>query len=106
MSTTLCDWSKKKFGDIFHNVKMYEEQIHNAEEKCILDSMDSNWTNLHELNAQYIKFLKLEDSIFKQKDQLQWFKEGDTNYIYFHWIIRGKERNSLSTKLQLKVGTG
>lgn len=51
-----------------------------------------NKTLLHELNAKYIKFLKLQDSIMKQKTQLQWLKEGHTNFKYFHSLIRGRRR--------------
>ena len=36
--------------------------------------------------------MKLEASILKQKTQLQWFKEGDTNSKYFHSLIRGRRR--------------
>ena len=50
---------------------------------------DSNKSILHEIIAKYIKFLKLEDNILKQKIQLQWFKDGDTNSKYFHSMIRG-----------------
>ncbi|XP_010314574.1 uncharacterized protein [Solanum lycopersicum] len=34
----------------------------------------------------------LEDTILKQKTQLQWFKDSDKNSKYFHSIIRGKKR--------------
>nr|XP_004252203.1 uncharacterized protein LOC101264798 [Solanum lycopersicum] len=79
LAITLSGWSRNEFGDIFQKVRMYEEQVHEAEEKYILDQIDSNRSTLHELNAQYIKFLKLEDNILKQKTQLQWFKDGENN---------------------------
>ena len=46
-------------------VRMYEEQVHDAEENYILDQSESSRSSLHELNAQYIKFIKLEDTILK-----------------------------------------
>lgn len=52
MFSTLNAWSKKEFGDIFQKVKLYEEQVHKAEEKYILDPIDSKRTNLYELNAK------------------------------------------------------
>ena len=65
LSNTLSGWSKIEFGDIFQNVRMYEEQVHKAEENYISNQSDSNKSFLHEINAKYIKFLKLEDTIFK-----------------------------------------
>ncbi|XP_069145909.1 uncharacterized protein [Solanum lycopersicum] len=85
-------------------VRMYEEQVHEAEEKYILDQTNSNRSTLHELNAQYIKFLKIEDTILKQKTQLQWFKDGDTNSKYFHSIIRGRRRKLFIHKIVTENG--
>ncbi|XP_049375739.1 uncharacterized protein LOC125840542 [Solanum verrucosum] len=67
LSTTLSNWSRKEFGDIFTKVREYEERI--------------------------------EDSILKQKTQLQWFKEGDCNTKYFHSLIRGRRRKLFIHKL-------
>ena len=67
LSNTLSGWSKNEFGDIFQKFWMYEEQVHNAEEKYITNQSGSNRSILHEINAKYIKFLNLEDTIIKQK---------------------------------------
>ena len=68
---------------------MYEEQSHKAEENYITNPSDSNRSILHEINAKYIK---LEDTILKQKTHLEWSKEGDTISKYFHSMIRGRRR--------------
>nr|XP_019067280.1 uncharacterized protein LOC109119268 [Solanum lycopersicum] len=104
LSKTLSVWSRNEYGDIFQQVRMYEEQVHEAEEKYTLDQTDSNRSALHELNAQYIRFLKLEDNILKQKTQLHWFKDGDTNSKYFHSIIRGRRRKLFIHKIVNKNG--
>ncbi|XP_015160335.1 uncharacterized protein [Solanum tuberosum] len=54
---------------------------------------------LHEINARYIRFLKIEDSILKQKTQLQWFKEGDCNTKYFHSLVRGRKKRLFIHKI-------
>ncbi|KAG5599273.1 hypothetical protein H5410_030643 [Solanum commersonii] len=77
----------------------YEERVRTAEEKLIQEHSDTNRSILHELNVEYIIFLKIEDSIFKQKTQLQWFKEGDRNTKYFHSLIRGRRRKLFIHKL-------
>jgi len=99
LSNTLSSWSRNEFGDIFSKVKDYEEKVRIAEEHLIQDHNENNRATLHELNAEYIRFLKMEDSILKQKTQLQWFKEGDANTNYFHSLIRGRRRRLFIHKL-------
>ena len=82
LPNTLSTWSKEEYGDIFQNVRMYEDQVHKAEEEYIIHPNDAKISALHEINAKYIKFLKMEDTILKQKTQLQWFKYGGTNAKY------------------------
>ena len=36
LSNTLSVWSRDEFGDIFQKVRMYEEQVHNAEKTTSL----------------------------------------------------------------------
>ncbi|KAG5580250.1 hypothetical protein H5410_050877 [Solanum commersonii] len=84
LSNTLSTLSRKEFGDIFTEVKEYEEKVKTTGEQLIQDHSETNRTILHEINAKYIRFLEIEDSILKQKTQLQWFKEGDCcNVPYF-----------------------
>lgn len=65
LANTLSAWSIWKFGDIFSNFKEYEGKVKIAEEAFIWNNTDVNRAALHELNAEYIRFLKLEDSIMK-----------------------------------------
>ncbi|WMV45635.1 hypothetical protein MTR67_039020 [Solanum verrucosum] len=79
LTSTLSIWSKKEYGNIFSSVVNFEEQLKVAEEDVIQHNTKENRTKLHLIHAQYIKYLKLEASIRKQKTQFRWFKEGDTN---------------------------
>lgn len=79
LSATLSSWSKAQFRDIHAKMKPYEERIKNAEKELITLNTDVARSYLHSLNAEYIRFLKLEESILRQKSQLHWFKEGDAN---------------------------
>ncbi|WMV50120.1 hypothetical protein MTR67_043505 [Solanum verrucosum] len=99
LASTLSTWSKKEYGNIFSNVVNFEEQVKAAEEDVIQQNTEENRTKIHLINAQYIKYLKLEASILKQKTQLQWFKEGDTNSKYFHSIMRGRRRKLFIHKI-------
>ncbi|XP_055806946.1 uncharacterized protein LOC129875705 [Solanum dulcamara] len=92
VSNTLSNWSRQQYGDIFTTMKDFEEKVRNVEDSIINDNSESNRTNLSLINTQYSRYLKVEQSIFKQKTQLQWFKDGDANSKYFHAIIRGRRR--------------
>lgn len=96
---TLSVWSKKEYGDIYAKVKEHEHLIKVAEEEVITNNSETNRQKLHFINATYIKHLKLEESILKQKTQLQWFKEGDANTKYFHALMRGRRRRLLIHKI-------
>lgn len=48
-------------------MKEYEEQVRQAEEDLIVNTTDENRAKLYALNAEYIKFLKVEEFILKQK---------------------------------------
>lgn len=61
LSNTLGTWSKKDFGDIFLKVRQFGEKVKEAEEILIMRNYDINIEALHELNASYIIYLKLED---------------------------------------------
>ena len=92
LSYILSGWSKIEFGDIFQNVSMFEEWVHKDEENYMSNQSYTNRCFLHKINAKYIKFLKLEDTILTQKTQLYWFKEGDNNSKYFNSVIKGRRR--------------
>ncbi|XP_070034219.1 uncharacterized protein [Nicotiana tomentosiformis] len=90
--SALSKWSRQEYGDIFQKVKEFENKVRTAEETWAHTNLEYDRIKLHELNAQYIRHMKIEESVLKQKTQLQWFKEGDANSIYFHNLIRCRRR--------------
>ncbi|XP_070056982.1 uncharacterized protein [Nicotiana tomentosiformis] len=70
-----------------------------------LDSTGSDDSPLlMDMNAQYTRHLKLEEKVLKQKTQLQWFKDGDSNSKYFHSLIRGRRRKLYIQKIKDEDG--
>lgn len=104
LAATLSKWSRNQYGDIHARVKQYEGEVSRAEEEMLNHNNAENRANLHAVNAEYIRYLKLEESILKQKTQLQWFKEGDTNSKYFHALIRGRRRRLFIHKISNEHG--
>ncbi|XP_055822099.1 uncharacterized protein LOC129890602 [Solanum dulcamara] len=105
LATTLSDWSRNQFGDIYAKVKEYEEVVRQAEENLINMNSNDNRSKLHAINAEYIRYMKMEDAILRQKSQLHWFKEGDMNSSYFHALSRGRRRKLYIHRIQNDKGS-
>ncbi|KAG5631316.1 hypothetical protein H5410_003033, partial [Solanum commersonii] len=99
LASTLSAWSKMKFGDIYAKIKEFEERVKVAEDNLLQNNTEKHREDLHSVNADYIKYMKLEDSILKQKSQLHWLKEGGGNSKYFHALIRGRRRRLFVHKI-------
>ncbi|KAG5580343.1 hypothetical protein H5410_050970 [Solanum commersonii] len=91
LASTLSSWSKREYGDIFATVKEFEEKVRNAETEVLHNNTADNRTMLQCANAEYIKFMKMEAAILKQKTQLQWFRREILIQI-FHALKRGRRR--------------
>lgn len=102
-SKNLSDWSRNEFGDIFCKVKKYEDSVKKSKENLIQTPNESNRADLHEVNANYIRFVMVEDSIMKQTTQMHWFKKGGSNSMYFHSLIRGEGGSWLFTKFTVRM---
>lgn len=70
LSNTLSNWSRAFSGDIHVRVKDFKEKVRIAEDDMMLHNSDESRTNLHKLNVEYIKILRIEESILKPKSQL------------------------------------
>uniref|UniRef100_A0A0V0IU37 Putative ovule protein n=1 Tax=Solanum chacoense TaxID=4108 RepID=A0A0V0IU37_SOLCH len=99
LTSTLSKWSKQEYGDIFTKGREFEETIRKAKEEIMTNNADAHRQRLHQMNATYIRYLKLEENILKQKTQLQWFQEGDANTKYFHALMRGRRRRIFLHKI-------
>ncbi|OIT36737.1 putative ribonuclease h protein [Nicotiana attenuata] len=104
LCTGLSQWSRQEYGDIFQKAKEYEEKVKSAEMVWAQTNEEADRANLHDLKAQYIRYMKLEENFLKQKTQLQWFKEGDASSKYFHSLIRGRRRKLYIHKIKDEDG--
>ncbi|OIT37160.1 hypothetical protein A4A49_00689 [Nicotiana attenuata] len=91
---------RQEYRDIFCKVKEFKDKVREAEEKRAQTNNEADRAYAHEITAQYVKHLKTEEAVLKQKTQLQWFKEGDANTKYFHSLVRGRRRNLYIHKIK------
>ncbi|XP_060190441.1 uncharacterized protein LOC132619606 [Lycium barbarum] len=91
LARVLSKWSREKIGDVFATVKLLKTDICRLEEEYGADDSDTNRQALYKAQAEYIKWLKMQDSILKQKARIKWFEEGDSNTKYFYSVIEGNE---------------
>ena len=74
------------------SIRQYEERVRVAKEEIIQNNTEENRAKLHGINVEYIKFMKLEESILNYKTQLHWFREGGANSKYSPTLMRGRGR--------------
>ncbi|XP_049368153.1 uncharacterized protein LOC125833035, partial [Solanum verrucosum] len=104
VTSTLSNWSKREYGDIFTTVKEFEDTIRKSEEELMTDNNEAVRQKLHQMTGTYIRYLKMEEAILKQKTRLQWFKDGDANTKYFHAFMRGRRRRLFLHKICTENG--
>lgn len=52
-------------------MKEHEEKVRIFEEEIIMNNTDDNRAKLHAVTAEYIRHMKLEEAVLKQKAQRQ-----------------------------------
>nr|XP_009595817.1 uncharacterized protein LOC104092037 [Nicotiana tomentosiformis]XP_016483177.1 PREDICTED: uncharacterized protein LOC107803898 [Nicotiana tabacum] len=70
-----------------------------------IDSEDEeHMTELHKAQTQYTRWLKAEETMLKQKANIKWLEEGDSNSKYFHAIINERRRRLTLHKIKTQDG--
>ncbi|XP_070045848.1 uncharacterized protein [Nicotiana tomentosiformis] len=85
-------WERQDFGDIYEEPKRLEALIRSLEEAMISDLSPECRMNLSKARAEFTRFLKLQDSILRQKARVKWLIEGDDNTSFFHVIIKDRRK--------------
>lgn len=85
-------WSKNNIGEINDQVKEWEAKTELLGDLDIMNNTEQGRSDLNKGYAEYVRWLNMQDSMLRQKTQLQWFKDGDKNTKYFHSVLRTKRR--------------
>ncbi|XP_070054839.1 uncharacterized protein [Nicotiana tomentosiformis] len=99
-ASKLSSWSREVYGDIHEEPIRLEREISNLEIVLMNDSSKSNRTKLYKSKAEYIRYLKIQDSKLRQKARVKWLSEGDSNTSYCHSVIKDKRRELGIKKIQ------
>ncbi|XP_060183056.1 uncharacterized protein LOC132613011 [Lycium barbarum] len=97
---SLSTWSRRAFGDINEEPKRLETTIRKLEENSFNNNNPSNRMNLSRAKADYTKFLKLQDSVLRQKARVKWLQEGDANIAFFHGTLKNKRKRLTIQKIK------
>ncbi|XP_070040163.1 uncharacterized protein LOC142177349 [Nicotiana tabacum] len=99
-ASKLSSWSREAYGDIHEEPRRLEREISNLEMILMNDNSGGNRTKLYKSKAEYIRYLKIQDFILRQKARVKWLSEGDSNTSYFHNVIKDKRRKLGINKIQ------
>ncbi|XP_059281116.1 uncharacterized protein LOC132034772 [Lycium ferocissimum] len=97
-------WSREQIGDIHENTVKWETKLQSLEELDIQINTEQSIMEVNEAHAEYLHWMKLQDTILTQKSQCKWFEEGDNNTKYFHNILREKRRKFVFTGIKNSRG--
>ncbi|XP_019170441.1 PREDICTED: uncharacterized protein LOC109166011 [Ipomoea nil] len=94
-SMAIWKWVKDYNGNFHHKLEAARKSM-----EILRNRIDDN--GLHDFeNVQrnFIHLLQQQDSFWRQRAKLFWYKGGDSNSKYFHNMITERQRNNALSKL-------
>ncbi|XP_060200513.1 uncharacterized protein LOC132628766 [Lycium barbarum] len=79
LAKELSKWSREGIRDLLKRVKDLEKDVAAAKTAYLALDSDSDGEHFNRSKAEYIRWLKMEDSILRQKARLKWAEDGDSN---------------------------
>ncbi|XP_075103573.1 uncharacterized protein LOC142178143 [Nicotiana tabacum] len=100
----LSIWSKDTNGNIFQNIASLEKVVLVYEAQFELNPSFQNRERLMKVQANFIKYLALEEEFWKQKSRMSWFTDGDRNTKFFHAQVNGRRKRLELKRIQNSAG--
>ncbi|XP_055835057.1 uncharacterized protein LOC129903520 [Solanum dulcamara] len=92
LSIKLSQLSKNSIGDVYEQVNDWENKVQIRKEMDLNNNDFQSMEDLNKTQAESMKWLTMQESLLKQKSQINWFEEGDLNTRYFHNTIKDRKR--------------
>ncbi|XP_059281337.1 uncharacterized protein LOC132035032 [Lycium ferocissimum] len=106
LAKELSKWSREGIRDVLKRVKDLEKDAAAAETAYLALDSDNDGEHFNRSKAEYIRWLKMEDSILRQKARLKWAEDGDSNTKHFI-VLSGTEGENLKyTRLRINMVNG
>ncbi|VFQ62668.1 unnamed protein product [Cuscuta campestris] len=95
LKAVLKEWNLKSFGNIQEKIQDAERLATSAQECFEADQSDFNRANYNKAKAELIMATDNEFTFWKQKANLKWMEEGDSNTKFFHAYVKGRRTKSM-----------
>ncbi|PKA46662.1 hypothetical protein AXF42_Ash021651 [Apostasia shenzhenica] len=88
----LSTWNRNHFGNVFDNIKKLKETVKQLEDKFdnTHDGEDKIAWNVAKAELQF--WYNCEETFWKQKAAIRWWKEGDSNTKFFYNAVKKKRQ--------------
>ncbi|XP_060202641.1 uncharacterized protein LOC132631059 [Lycium barbarum] len=100
----LAVWSRETYGNIFQQISTMKDLIKVSELQFELNPSSLNREALHKAQADFNRYLCLEEEYWKQKTGMRWFKDEDRNTKFFHNYVKGRRRKLAVHTIQNSQG--
>lgn len=71
LSRKLGQWSRKSIGDIYEQFNSWESKVQQLEELGLQQNIENSREELNKAHAEYVKWMGLQETLFKQKSQVK-----------------------------------
>ncbi|XP_070010769.1 uncharacterized protein [Nicotiana sylvestris] len=104
LSRKLSKWSREEISNVFEKVKKWEQKMQSLEADYIENDMEDVRPHVHKDQAEHTGRFKCEEAILRQKGNINWLEEGDSNTKYFYAIINDSRRKLIIERKQKSDG--
>ncbi|XP_070056811.1 uncharacterized protein [Nicotiana tomentosiformis] len=88
----LSTWSKEEIGEINQKVEEWEAIVQGLEDQDLNVNKEESRAELNKVQAESVKWMTLREALLKEKSQITWFEDGDSNSRYFHNVVKDRRR--------------